>query len=285
MTVAPETLRATFLIGGDLVLDLLEVARGDLDLTDLIIVLAIVQANTDPISARADLQERFAGIGDLAPDEARRHVNVTSVSESTHIAFETVRRRVRDLVGRGVVEKGPDGLIVPARYLSSQAHVAALEGAVARLREALVRLSELGLAPPGAGRIGPDRARVAARASSDYFLRMVAELGGITGSAPAGLIFLSVVLMSPGSPGPVSMAQVARALRLDHSRVRRHVARLLAAGWLSKSKGGLVAPSALLQGAAMARLEVRALSHLRALFRRLGVSIGDRTDAARAAPD
>ena len=108
-------------VGSDIwtpLLDCLISARsyfeGDLDL--LIIYLLIgLRTLQDPRTAGLSLQEVAAGRVTTLPS---LFTNVRSISESTHIPYETVRRKVARLVELGWVRRDGDKLALTVRALT-----------------------------------------------------------------------------------------------------------------------------------------------------------------------
>src|SRR3954465_15828307 len=69
------------------------------DVVDALIAMSINRANTQHI--RQGPSFRTIAETGVAPDEARRPVNVKSIADSLGLPYETVRRRVNALLERG----------------------------------------------------------------------------------------------------------------------------------------------------------------------------------------
>ena len=141
----------------------------------------------------------------------------------------------------------------------------------------------------------------AGKLATDYLLRATASLNlALDGDLTMGLVFLAVVQANaqPGAPPPdpddvpltcddrrrpISGGAPAAPLNIPAETVRRKVQALIAAGYLRRTNGGLVAPSD-----ALARPEVVRMIHanylnLRRLFSELrGLGIDLTPDVAES---
>jgi hypothetical protein len=144
----------------------------------------------------------------------------------------------------------------------------------------------------GAGAVENDKARIATRLSSDYFirsLRLLSEWAG--GDVMTSLISLAIIqgnighLDRSGGPGgdfadpstpppdelrrPVSVLSISEALGLPYETTRRHVQKMLKAGQCVRVKRGVVLSVSALSGPAHAAFLRSNLSNVRRLYRAL----------------
>ncbi|RAK63599.1 HTH domain-containing protein [Phenylobacterium kunshanense] len=258
---------AAMVVGKDLLLDLIEATRGDLDAVDTLIWVSIVQANLGPVMARSDLESAYAV--QPPPDELRRPISVAALAGATGLPFETVRRRVARLRDRGRCEIGPDGVIVPQRSLETPAHAAVIMDNYRVLQRTFRRLEVLGFFdgqawPATAWRPGdPPPLRASVRHSADYCLRIVDQLRVRTGDVLNGLILFQLVrettaalgdsrdrFQQPNGPAlapdavktPVGASLIAERLRVDRETVRRRLVSLTAEGLVARRGAGYILP-------------------------------------------
>ncbi len=285
---------AALVIGKDLLLDLIEATRGELDAVDTLIWVSIVQANVGAVMARAELEAAYADAA--PPDELRRPVSVAALAGATGLPFETVRRRVARMRDRGMCEVGPDGVLVRRQSLETPHHAAVIVDNYRVLQNGFRRLEAIGFFAdqdwsPTNWRPGdPPPLRGAVRHSADYCLRIVDELRLRTGDVLNGLILVQLVrettaglgdsrarfARSDGPPlapdalkAPVGATAVAERLRVDRETVRRRLVTLAADGLVERRGQGYIVPEA-----ALIRLKVPELietngANLRRLYRGL----------------
>ena len=259
---------SAMIIGRDLMLDLLKIASGGLSLAepldpvDTVLFLATMQANTTSITSRPDLQLQYGDLDGLPPDDVRRPVSASALARSLSLPFETVRRRMARLCATGWCAATPEGLVVPAQSLSSLAHVSAVHSNLAMLREAYRRLVAVGFLEPAAPLAGSrvandaDGLLIAARFSTEYFLRIVDPLTASMDSLLDGFIVLQVHRANTVDLGdrrvsgpapdaqkqPVATSAVARALGMSPETARRRLKALVADGMCRQQGGGVIVP-------------------------------------------
>jgi DNA-binding Lrp family transcriptional regulator len=273
-------------------LDAIAIFRGEDHFLDALLVSAISQANVDLITRQADLQVAYAAPEAAPPDALRRPVSMNALASSLGLPFETVRRRVRGLLARGICEAACGGVIVPTRQLSSPAYIKRTFESYERLRAFYYQLSDLGLLkqlPAPSIDLGETLTplRTVARVSNDYALRVVDSLMRAMGDLMAGIILMEVVRCNTerltarqrGGEGnapqdyvsdefrrPVSVSSLGRRIGLPVETVRRHAAELLARGLCIRVRGGLVAPAEALARPAMAAFAAEHLMNLHRMF-------------------
>lgn len=130
--------------------------------------------------------------------------------------------------------------------------------------------------------------RLAGRLATEFLLRATESLNLVLdGDLTMGLVFLAVVKANARPPGelpalddnppllrddmrrPVSGGALAASLNIPAETVRRKVKALIAAGYLRRMNGGLVAPSAALARPEVVRLIRGNYLNLRRLFSEL----------------
>jgi len=273
-------------------LDAIAVFRGGKHLLDALLTSAISQANVAPITRQADLQVTYATPEAPPPDEMRRPVSVNALATSLGLPFETVRRRVRGLLARGVCETVDGGVIVPTRVVTSPDYYRYTFAGYERLRALYYQLRDLDLLPhlpPPSVELsaGVVPLRTVARVANDYALRVIDTTMRALGDLLTGIILMEVVRSNTedmprrerGGEGdspddfvsdelrrPVSITGVAARIGLPVETVRRHAAELFDRGLCVRVKGGLVVPSAALARPAMVAYSRENLSNLQRMF-------------------
>jgi len=118
----------------------------DGDLTRAVVFLTINAANTGYMLDDPELDRRFAEAEIYVPEEARRPITRTAVSNAARIPFETARRHCNALVADGwCKDLGPRGLVVNIERASHPAVLRMREANEASLRRLLQRI---GYEPP-----------------------------------------------------------------------------------------------------------------------------------------
>lgn len=301
---------AALVVGKDLLLDLIEATRGDLDAVDALIWVSIIQANVSPVMARSDLEATYADRP--PPDELRRPVSVAALAGATGLPFETVRRRVARLRDRGLCDVGPDGVLVRQRALETPQHAKVIVDNYHVLQNTFRRLEALGFFagqawPATSWRPGdPPPLRASVRHSADYCLRIVDQLRVRTGDVLNGLILLQLVRETTAGLGdsrarfaqgegpplapdavktPIGATAVAERLRVDRETVRRRLVALAAEGLVERRGQGYIVPVASLLRLKVPEMIETNETNLRRLYRglaKVGAIEAWRTEAAVA---
>jgi DNA-binding Lrp family transcriptional regulator len=231
------------------------------DLTDNLILLAIVQANVVPVMADPVLQRRYASAEAPPPGELRRPISINAIAASLQLPFETVRRRILQMAARQVCVITPRGLITSQRGLTSPAHLALLEANHQAVKELYIRLRRNGVLPAPAAHPQPEAPpiRAVARISSEFVLRLTEPLVGIAGNLIDGLTLIAVFdLNTAGFPDqvrhdrgadsyvaddqrtPATVRAVAGRLGLPYEQTRRRLAHLKAEGRCIRAGQGYI---------------------------------------------
>ncbi|WIM12679.1 hypothetical protein [Enhydrobacter sp.] len=270
-----------------LLLDILtEMAFGD-DPLDRIILIAIAEANVAAVASDPDLSCRYSTLGAPPPDEMRQPVSVSAVAAKTGMAFETIRRRIRQLAEKGLCEVDASGVRVPTRVVARVENDAALMEICGLTRALYLQLRNNGCLgelvdrsiPPFAG---TPPVRTVVRLAFSHFLRMMAGLVRAIGDLTTALILLATLrenaehtadlpsaVVSPGlMPDalkvPASTATIAAMLELSEATVGRRLTRLVREGRCLRRKGGVIVAAAYVQRPEiMALLEFNYTSLLR----------------------
>lgn len=88
----------------------------------------------------------YAEIDDIPPDEERRPITIRQVADSLGLPYETVRRRVVEMLERGMAKKiGREGFIVPGSALARPEMVNSLKRSHHSLTRFLKELKTLGI--------------------------------------------------------------------------------------------------------------------------------------------
>jgi DNA-binding Lrp family transcriptional regulator len=252
--------QAVVRVSAGLILDQVRLGRGPLDFVDALVLMAVTQANVEPVLRDAELNRRYATYDQAPPDDLRRPISVNALSQSLGIPFETVRRRVARLATIGLYRVGPHGVIVPGWVLRISSHKAAAVAGYDRARTLYWRLVRLGARPeipPATPWEGPPALRAVARSSADYLLRLVATTTAELGDVVNAAVWLEVLRSShehlPEAAGicgedrrPVRISTVAKRIGIPHETARRRAAELVARGACELTREGVVlAPKAM----------------------------------------
>jgi DNA-binding Lrp family transcriptional regulator len=215
---------------------------------DALIVMAVNQANIGPLTRDPLARSRYGALEAPAPDEERRPVSVRAVAASMRLAYETARRRVRQLESTGVCVVSEAGLVVPESFLASAAFVEVALRGHQRMHALYETLQDRGLLEPLPASNYPAETRPpvrgAVRLMSDYLLRTADALVAVAGDLISSLVLLPLVAdLAGGDPQadlePTTVAALARRLQLPAETVRRHVAELGAAGHCRVDREGV----------------------------------------------
>jgi hypothetical protein len=88
----------------------------------------------------------YAEIDDIPPDDERRPITIRQVADSLGLPYETVRRRVVEMLERGMARKvGREGFIVPVEALGRPEVVNSLKRSHTSLLRFLKELKSLGI--------------------------------------------------------------------------------------------------------------------------------------------
>jgi DNA-binding Lrp family transcriptional regulator len=270
-----------------LLLDILtEMAFGD-DPLDRIILIAIAEANVAAMASDPDLSCRYSTLDAPPPDELRQPVSVSAVAAKTGMAFETIRRRIRQLAEKGLCEVDASGVRVPTRVVARVENDAALIEICGLTRALYLQLRSNGCLGELVDRsmppfVGMPPVRTVVRLAFSHFLRMMAGLVRAIGDLTTALILLATLrenaehtanlpsaVVSPGlMPDalkvPASTATIAAMLELSEATVGRRLTRLVREGRCLRRKGGVIGAAAYVQRSEiMALLEFNYTSLLR----------------------
>ena len=248
-SIAAAALRAS----SGQILDQVRLGRGPLDFLDAVILMAVSQANVEPILRDAVLHRQFATYDCAPPDDLRRPISINAVAQSLGAPFETVRRRVTRLSRVGVYRITPAGVFVPGWVVQLGGHRASLQAGYRRTQALYLRLSELGALPPIPATPpwrGADPLRAVARSGAEYLLRLIATASSELGDLTDAVIWLEVLRSThehlPAEAGidrerhqPVRGAAVAKRLGMPLETVRRRIADLAARGVLEAGERGV----------------------------------------------
>ncbi len=224
-------------------LDQATLGIGGLSCLDSILIMAINQANIAPLTHEPLTRIRHGRLETPAPDARRRPVSINAVANSLRMPFETVRRHVRRLEGRGACATLPGGVIVPETYLGSPAYVEGVMNSHRRLVAFFHQANAAGLVEPLPRSAYPPESsipvRAAARLLADYVLRTTDRLLAVVDDVASAIVLLAV-LTAP--TGRTTVAETAQRLGMPAETVRRHMKVLLEQGQVLRINSGLVAP-------------------------------------------
>lgn len=228
--------------------------RGALDFTDALVLMAISQANVEPVLRDPALNRAYATDACPPPDSLRRPITLHAVAASLAMPYETVRRRAGRLAGLGLCRLSAAGALVPGAVVKLPNHRAAIDANYDRARRLHARLLALGAAPaadPAAAPwSGPPPVRAVARATADYMLRLVAGAGAVFGDLTRAALWFEILRathafvpeglgLRPDQSLPVRLVAVALEVGVAPETARRQVAALLDLGLCERVRGGL----------------------------------------------
>lgn len=268
-------------LAGRLVLEHVTVARFGFDLIDALVLMTTTQANVEQITRSPELQRSYATYEQLPPDELRRPISVNAIAQSLGIPFETVRRRVVKMSLLGVLKSSSQGVITPSPVVLNRRHRLALESAYSRACSLHEDMDRKGFGETYDATVvwqGPEALRLVARVSADYLLRLVQLLMDETGDTLAATVWLAIFCDNvsvadrgtaraiPGAQKPMSMAALARRLRLSTETVRRRVQALLSRGLCIQSGSTVVVDANVLARPGVQRLLTRNRQDVRRMY-------------------
>lgn len=283
---SPPNARAVLRVANDFLLrglDAMARQAGD-DLILALVFNAIETANLRRITQGPTIE--YGGIDQVPPDAVRMPASILAIANSLRIPYETVRRSVHVLLGRGLCRRvNHRGYIVPAAVDERPQEREALAQGYASLLRLLADLKRAGfdfepyrrilpetVAPVPCGAL-PSNVRACARFAAEIVMRGIDTLGRIHGDDfLTALVFTAIWtanvqhitasqdnltfgglrdLPPDAARRPVTVSAVAAALRIPYETVRRCVARLTREGSaLRIARKGVIIPRARLANAA-----------------------------------
>lgn len=256
---------AALAVGQRFVLDALGLSEAWLTPTDALLLLFIIEANAAQVSSSPRLQMRYARIEEAPTPDVQRPVSVLSIAEGLGLPFETVRRRIGRIAGRGFCEVDRAGCRVPPGLMTGDAYAQLATRTWSLLDGLCTGLAATG-ATPQFQSVGQrplhSRApvRLVSRTLGDYILRSVASAVPARADLVDRLIVMTVhtATSATGVRPHTTTALIARTIRSDRETTRRRVAALGADGVLVRDEAGSwrIAPLARLA------LEEAAAAHL-----------------------
>lgn len=229
---------------------------------DCLLLQVILSANL----AHRPIARQPAG----APPEPRRPLSLMAVSQSMHLPYETVRRRVAHLRSGGLVAIAPGGAIVPMDALPRAIASEVAIGDAAALAASLRSLDAHGYASASmalARGVTDKGSRVLARALLDFAVRIMENFVPYYGSMIGGTLCVAIIAANVRHLGaspvgrmpddserrPVPLRALARTLDLPWETVRRQAAALVEAGMVDMVDGGAIVPARVLASEAHRR--------------------------------
>lgn len=272
----------------DFVLDALEIGPRGRDLIDSLLFAAIVVTNLSGVDRAAERQFIEAEIGPPVSDDLRRPISINAIAQSLRFPFETARRRIRGLERAGVVVSTPQGVYVPGAVLTQPEFLQIVFARHQRMGQFYRELLAVGAvpAPPvDTAAPGPGVVRMTNRNMGEYVLRVADVLFGLIGDPVGSLILVDMLranlkplddegrarwLQDPmTAAAPAKVVGIAARQRLSSETCRRHILRLIDAGFCVKTPGGYVALQPPQLAETIDRLVHENLANVQRLFGRL----------------
>jgi DNA-binding Lrp family transcriptional regulator len=243
---------------------------------DALIVVAVTQANVEPINRDPALQRAYATYGQTPPDHLRRPVSINAIAQSLNLSFETVRRRVLKLTVLGLFKQTRQGIYAPAKVVFGKQHEAALQGGYERLWALHRALESIGFCeayPEDLAWDDADPLRLVARVSTEYLLRLVETLMEECGDPVDVAIWLAIFSDAPTlGPKPIApktrqpFRRVSQRLGLSEETVRRRALALVERGLCDRVPQGVFVSTETLQRPAVRLLLERNRRDVRRMF-------------------
>lgn len=270
---------ATVFAASDLLFDLAQLARRDMDAVDNLIQLGVSQANVRQIVDHPETQLRYAFSHTNPQDDIRRPISVAALSRVLSLPLETVRRRAIRLCESGLLTATPDGLVVPTAAFETPEHITLLEAVHQATTRTFERLKRQGFftgvefPAPGPPPEAPPL-RAVGRLAGEFYLRMLAPLHALAGDPMDAVLLLCLWRRSQASPGATyahlaGPAAIARDLGFSSETVRRRLQRMVDKNLCRRTPQGFLIPLDVVHGAMLSHLAEPSGMNLRRLFRRL----------------
>ncbi|MDR6626208.1 hypothetical protein [Caulobacter segnis] len=224
--------------------------QGHRSAIDILLMLAIAQANLAPMARDAEFQKTYAGLEVSPPDEMRRPARVRSIAVSLGVPQETARRRVATLVEAGILVMREDGVIMPQAFTSSPHALRTAIDTWALFTTFYANLRRAGALEPvePATPDQPPPLRLMMRLWTNHFLRLIEALLPMVGDPFAVVMLFAILDGSQATEGkPVPASAIARALGLPFESVRRNALRIADNGLCRKVGRGYLIPPDLME--------------------------------------
>lgn len=243
------------------VLEIFELSRADDgDFLEALVHSLVASTSVAPVMGDQDLQARYATAERPPPDAVRRALPVHAIAQSLRLPYETIRRRVNQLVEKGELLLTRDGVVQPEAAVR-QPHLIRQSEArydcTKRLYRDLLTIGAVSRPDPAsAGAFDAPPVRLVNRLIGEFSLRASDELITLAGSPTLGMVLLAVARAnaehidplhaSPSAPIPESerrparMSDLAVRLRLPEESLRRQVRRLVEAGLVVRVPRGVL---------------------------------------------
>lgn len=236
----------------------------DGDLVSSLLLPAILNANVAHLEDDPDGGRRHRSLDNAYPDELRRPANALSIAQFLDIPRETVRAKLTDMVAAGTLQRMGTGYVFPTAVLNSERFLPSLPRYLDALNDfvsGLGLIRAFGLEPASrlADPVWPF-ARAALRFSFAHMLREAVYVRALTSGMclTTSYVLLTVcqavsgqLRLAPDMPAgggvlaalgpvfePVRGSAVASRPGLPEETVRRHLKRLVAAGYLCHGPRG-----------------------------------------------
>lgn len=276
--------------------DNVQISCAGADLLTTLLFTAILDANMAPVNRDPELRLAYGDLEDSCPDELRRPVTINAMAASLRLPFETVRRRVHELIDAGDCVATAHGVYVPRSAVTSPAYKAIQVARYERVRafhRTLRDVGELAADDPPGSATRELLVRAVNRVISEYMLRACGDLIALTHDMLGSVILMEVALdnsaelppdrLSIWAEAPAALARPVRGsvlsarLGLSAETLRRHAIGLEATGFLRRTPTGMVAVCPASTRPRLAHLIEANVVNLHRLFarlRELGVTAG-----------
>lgn len=250
-----------------LTLEFIDASRRSIDgdLLSALLVAGVSIANIEATQLHPGDLDRYPTPSDL-PDDQRRPVNAVSIALSLGIPRETARRKLADLVNRGVLTRKGDGIFLSSAVILSEPFMMAIASYLSATSRFVSGLSVL----EACGVLGTDRMAnppwsiggITTRLMTAHVLRGIESATDLNPSVSLSTQYIALALahltgaalrVQPGLPEgagrlaylaptfkAVSVSRLSRFTRLPHETVRRQILKLEKMGAVTQRDGGKV---------------------------------------------
>jgi predicted DNA-binding transcriptional regulator len=274
-------------------LDIGDMGRMDAPMLDALLFAAVIDANVNRFNRDPALQVAHARLDSAPPNELRRPVSINALAASLRIPFETVRRHINQLIGRGLLVSASNGVYVPTEVVAAPQFVAAMRDRYRRVFSFYDDLRALDLVEPlpceALPADHPDAPiRAVGRILSDYFFRTLDTLHRQVPDVLTAIVLLNVIRTSsehipaaqeaqairagwipPAERTPVRVAQVSRRLSIPYETTRRHAGWLVDHGFLRREAGGVLLSADYVHAPTLFSITADNLVNARRMFRQI----------------
>lgn len=236
------------------------------DITTAVVFATVSRANTAHLDRRPETARAWGALETPPTDDLRRPVTAYAAAAALGLPRETLRRRIKALGALGYLDETPEGMFIPARFMTTQGVMNDMRNTTILSRDFCLALRRAGLGPtpprtPDGAVPEPPLHRAISRATNAFCLRVLEDVTRLAG----GDLMLALVtcalndanlrhlaeepgapLLRPAAPLPESLRRpvaaraLAKVLGLPAETTRRHLHRLIERRMCATVRGGFI---------------------------------------------